>query len=383
MILTPRRYHAFVPNPLPREIKFRSPDFLKLVADAERILGRLSGIGYLVPNPDFLVIPYTRLEAVASSRIEGTQASLSELFFFEADTEKPAPTSDVREVRNYVSALNDGIALLDKLPLSLRLIREVHARLMKGVRGGSSDKTPGVFRASQNWIGGYGFNLEEATYVPPPPEDLMTVLGDWEKFLNEKNTNLPLLVQCALLHYQFEAIHPFLDGNGRIGRLMIILFLIERQALPHPLLYLSHYFERNRQEYYDLLLRVSQLGDWESWVKFFLKGVILQGEHAIGSAKRIIDQREKYRRELQMGKASASVLALLDLVFINPYLDIQLAAGRLGISYPTSQKAIYRLEDAGILEEITGQQRGRIYVARQLLRLLDENEPIYTPKNGN
>ncbi|MEP7293854.1 MAG: Fic family protein [Chloroflexota bacterium] len=380
LLLSPRGYYAFVPNALPKEIKFTGSDMLKLIADAERTLGRLGGIGYLVPNPDFLVIPYTRREAVASSRIEGTQASLSELFYFEAETEKPAPTIDLLEVKNYLAALNHGIALLNTLPLILRLVREVHQQLMTGVRGGTPDKTPGEFRTSQNWIG--GSNLKDATYVPPSPEELNHTLGDWEKFLNDRDTNLPLLVQCALLHYQFEAIHPFLDGNGRVGRLMIVLFLIERKALPYPLLYLSDYFERHRQEYYELLLRVSQLGDWESWVRFFLRGVIQQGEDAIGSARRIVDQREAYRRDLQERKASASVLALLDLVFINPYLNVPLATQRLGVSYPTAQAAIRQLEDAKILEEITGQRRNRTYVARQLLHLLDENEPIYTPKKA-
>lgn len=380
VVLTQRGYHAFVPSALPHELQFKRRDFLKLVADAERILGRLAGIGYLVPNPDFLIIPYTRIEAVASTRIEGTQASLSELFYFEADTEKIAPTMDVLEVQNYIDALNLGIQQLDSLGLILRLIRKMHERLMSGVRGGTPDKTPGEIRTSQNWIGGR--NLNEAVYVPPPPEALNDVLRDWERFLNERETNLPLLIQCALLHYQFGAIHPFLDGNGRLGRLIIVLFLIERKALPYPLLYLSDYFERNRLEYYDLLLRVSQAGDWESWVSFFLRGVITQGESAIGSAKRIVDRREDLRRQLQASKVSASVLALLDLTFVNPVLSVRMASSRLGISFPTAQKALNQLQNEGIVEEVTGQKRNRFYLARHLFHLLNENEPIFIPNNN-
>lgn len=372
-ILTPAGYHAFIPNPLPKAIQFESVDFLKLVGDAERTLGKLSGIGYLVPNPDFLVIPYTRLEAVASSRIEGTQTSISELFYFEADVEKPAPSVDVIEVQNYLNALNFGIEQLNSLPLILRLIRDIHRRLMTGVRGGSPSMTPGEFRTTQNWIGGR--NANEAIYVPPPPEELDSVLRDWENFLNAVDTNLPLLIQCALLHYQFEAIHPFHDGNGRTGRLVIMLFLIHRQALPYPLLYLSDYFERNRQEYYELLLRVSQFGDWESWVRFFLQGVIVQGERAIESAKKIIDQRETYRSQLQSLKVSPSTLALLDLTFVSPFLSVRAASKRLDISFPTAQKALDQLQSIGILEEATGQKRNRFYVARQLLNLLDETNP--------
>jgi Fic family protein len=379
IILTPRDYHAFIPHPLPTHLEFRGGDILKLIAESERTLGKLSGIGYLVPNPDFLVIPYTRMEAIASSRIEGTQASLSELFYFEADVQKPAPTDDLLEVANYLKALNYGLERLKTLPLSLRLIREVHEKLMQNVRGGTPDKTPGEFRRTQNWIGG-GSALKNATYVPPPPEALLTVLDHWEKFLHMENLGLPLLIQCAMLHYQFEAIHPFLDGNGRVGRLTITLLLCDRQALPYPLLYLSHYFERFRSEYYDRLLAVSQKGDWEGWIRFFLQGVIMQGEHAIESARRIIDQREKYRQQLHMEKASASTLAMLDQVFLSPYINITQASERLMLSYPTAERAIQTLAQMGILEEVTGQKRNRVYVARQLLKLIVENEPVYSPK---
>ena len=245
IVQTLRGYEAYVPGKLPRHIALRDAKLIRLLAEAERSLGRLSGIGYLVPNTDFLVIPYTRLEAVASSRIEGTQASLSELFYFEAVDETPRITDDVKEVTSYLAALYYGLELLKELPISLRLIRKVHKALMSGMRGGSPDKTPGEFRRTQNWIGGYA--LKDAEYVPPPQENLKELLDDFEKFLHEDKPTMPLLVECALMHYQFEGIHPFLDGNGRVGRLLITLLLCARDVLPQPLLYLSYFFEQNRR----------------------------------------------------------------------------------------------------------------------------------------
>ena len=371
-------YDAFIPNPLPPRLEPIDMSLFRLTSEAERALGQLGGIGYLVPNPDFIVIPYINLEAVASSRIEGTQASLSELFYFEAASEKPQIPSDITEVRNYASALRYGLERLNTLPLSLRLVREVHERLMTGVRGGTPDRTPGEFRITQNWIGPAGCTLNDATFVPPPADRLMQILGEWEIFLHDRQS-LPLLIQCALMHYQFETIHPFLDGNGRIGRLLITLFLCERKALPYPLLYLSAFFEKHHSEYYNRLLAVSRDGDWKSWLEFFLRGVITQSEHAIQSAKRIVDQREIYRRTLQSEKSSATVLALLDLVFTNPYLTTQQVVNKLKVVFQTAQSAIEKLEKVGILEEITGQQRNRIYIARQLLELLADNEPVYRP----
>lgn len=378
LIRTAHGYHAYIPNPLPPKLAFHDMHFIRLMTEAERSLGRLAGLGHLVPNPDFLVIPYTRLEAVASSRIEGTQASLSELFYFEAAHEKPRMKDDVVEVANYLAALNYGLARLEALPLSLRLVREIHRILMSDVRGGTPDKTPGEFRRSQNWIGPSGSNLMGARFVPPPSDELQTVLGDWEKFLHQRDT-VPLLMQCALMHYQFETIHPFLDGNGRVGRLLINLFLCERKALPYPLLYLSSYFEQYRDEYYQRLLAVSQDGDWIGWLSFFFRGVIAQSQHAIESAKRIVDQREQYRQLLQANKASASILNLLDQIFINPYLSIQQAAEKLNISFNTAKNSLLYLEEIDIVDEITGQKRNRIYVARKLLQLLIENEPVFEP----
>jgi Fic family protein len=379
LVRTPRGYYAYIPNPLPPEIdSILDMPLLRLATDAERALGNLAGIGYLVPNPDFLVIPYTRLEAIASSRIEGTQAWLSELFYFEAAAGRPEPRDDVREVQNYLSALNYGLERLKTLPLSLRLTRELHERMMANTRGSTPDRTPGEYRRSQNWIGPPGCTLEDATFVPPPPGELMPLLGNWEDFIQERD-ELPLLVQCALMHYQFEAIHPFLDGNGRLGRLLITLLMCERGALAHPLLYLSAYFEQNRDEYYNRLLSVSSDGDWRGWLQFFLQGVITQSNHAIESATRIIDEREKYRQELQRRKVSPTTLGLLDLLFTYPYFNTTRAAQKLNVTFNTAQSAIYNLIEAGILEEVTGQRRNRIYLARSLIRLLVENEPVYRP----
>lgn len=379
IVRTLNNYHAFIPNSLPPTISF-DLNLVHLISEAERALGKLAGFGHTVPNADFLIIPYTYLEAVASSRIEGTQASLSELFYFEAATETRIPSDDVQEVFNYLNALNYGLKRLENFPLSLRLVRELHEHLMTGVRGGTPNMTPGEFRRSQNWIGPAGCNLNDATFVPPPTDHLMQVLGDWELFLHEKN--LPILIQCALMHYQFETIHPFLDGNGRVGRLLITLFLCERNVLPSPLLYLSAFFEQHRDEYYDRLLAVSQVGDWEGWLKFFLRGVITQSNHATESSKRIFALRETYREQLHMQRASSSTLRVLELVFTRLYVNPQQISRLLDISFNTAQNSILKLETEGILEEITGQKRNRIYMARQLLRLLNEDEPLYTPKNA-
>jgi Fic family protein len=382
VVLTPRGYHAFVPAPLPVSLEGMGIQMdtrmARLISDAHAALGKLSGIGTVVPNPDFLVIPYIRLEAVASSRIEGTRTSLSELFYFEAAPDDPPHSSDLVEVTNYVAAMRLGLDLLHELPISLRFIRLLHQRLMENVRGGSSDKTPGEFRRSQNWIGEAGCSLQEASYVPPPPEELADCLGQWEQFLHTP-TELPVLIQLAIMHAQFEAIHPFLDGNGRIGRLLITLLLCERGELPDPLLYLSAFFSQHQQTYYDRLAAVSREGDWQGWIEFFLRGVIAQCEHANHSARRIVQQLGIYRDKLQSARSSATLLRLLELVFVNPYVTIPLIAKKLGITFPTAQRAIDGLVQAGILEEISGRQRNRVYMAGELLRLLEENEPLYNP----
>lgn len=378
VIKSSKDYWYFLPNPLPPKLEINDMKFLNLLSTADRAVSQLAGVGYTIPNPSFLVIPYTRLEAVASSRIEGTQASLSELFYFEASSHERPPKEDLIEVKNYLDALFYGLERLQTLPMSLRLLREVHKRLMTGVRGGTPDKTPGEFRRSQNWIGSPGGTLNDARYVPPHHSKLIDILGDWEKFLHNP-IDLPALIQCALMHYQFEAIHPFLDGNGRVGRLFISFFLIEKQVLPQPLLYLSKFFEQHRAEYYDRLLAVSEKGEWLDWIGFFLQAVIAQSNHAIKSAKRIIDTREIYRQKLQNNSKTRSYTALADFIFMTPYFNLNQAQNALNSSYNTAKKAVSILAELGLVEEVTGQARNRIYVARELLQLLEENEPIYKP----
>ena len=363
-------YWAFVPNPLPPSIEY-DPETVRLLSEADRGMGNLAGIGQLLPNPHLLIAPYVRREAVLSSRIEGTQASLSDLLYFEAAEEEPPRAPDVREVQNYVRAMEYGIQRLEELPLSLRLVREIHARLMRRVRGEGAK--PGEFRQNQNWIGPPGCSLAEATFVPPPVPEMTTALNDWEKFLHEAK-DIPPLVQCALMHYQFEAIHPFLDGNGRVGRLLITFFLCEREHLPQPLLYLSAFFERYRDEYYARLLEVSRSGDWRGWIQFFLRGLATQASDAAANSQRILALQQQYREQLLKHKATPTARAIADELFINPYVTARGLAKRLRSSFPTVQAAIYQMVQVGILREVTGRKRNRIYCAEELLRTI-EGEP--------
>lgn len=327
----------------------------------------------MLPNPSLLVGPYVRREAVQSSRIEGTRTDFDELLLSDvalADALETAPASDdLRAVRNYVAALEYGVARLAELPLSLRLVRELHARLLDGVRGNIAD--PGNFRRSQNWIGPPGSTLQNATYVPPPPEEMMGCLGDWENFLHERET-LPDLVQCALMHEQFEAIHPFLDGNGRVGRLLITLFLIEQGRLSQPLLYLSDYIERHRNEYYACLQRVRTQGDWRGWLLYFLRGVRETAEQASAQAKALLDLREDYRKKFA---GRVRLLALIDALFENPYLTASRAAQVLGVTQPTARREIASLEAAGDLTERTGRAWGRVWTATRIAALLSGSPP--------
>ncbi len=370
MIRSPNGYWAFVPHPLPPGIEY-DPETVGLLSDADRGLGNLAGIGQLLPNPHLLIAPYIRREAVLSSRIEGTQASLSDLLYFEAAEEEPPRAPDVQEVRKYVRAMEYELKRLEKLPLSLRLVGEIHARLMQGVRG--EHASPGGFRQTQNWIGPPGCSLTEATFVPPPVPEMTEALGEWEKFLHEVK-GIPPLIQCALMHYQFEVIHPFLDGNGRVGRLLITFFLCERGHLPQPLLYLSVFFERYRDEYYARLLDVSRSGDWIGWIRFFLRGLATQASDAVANSQRILALQERYREEFQKRKASATAMAIMDELFLNPYVTATRLAGRLGVSFPTVQGVLDRFVRGGILREVTGRQRNRIYCAEELLHTI-EGEP--------
>ncbi len=358
-------YLAFVPAPMPPKFNY-DPALVRLLSEADGALSELAGLGRNLPNPRLLIAPYVLREAVLSSRIEGTRASIADVLMDERVKETKS-SSDVQEVRNYVTALKYGIRRLDSLPLSLRLVGELHQRLMRGVRGNSA--TPGEFRRSQNWIGSPGSTIESAIFVPPPPDTLMDVLGEWEQFLHVQRM-FPDLIQCALAHEQFEAIHPFLDGNGRVGRLLITLFLIERQRMAQPLLYLSEYIEAHRQDYYDLLQRCRTHAEWVPWLRFFLTGVRDTANVALRRARRLMDLREKWRKQL---RDSANALSLLDELFLNPYVSVAYAQSVLKVSNPTARQVVLRMQDAGLLKEVTGRAWGRLYVAEPLLRAIEDN----------
>ena len=366
LVKVPQGYWAFIPNPLPPAIDF-SPQLVNALSEADRSLGALEGMGRTLPNPTLLVMPYARREAVLSSRIEGTQASLSDLFLFEAAKVK-SRDSDVKEVANYVRAMNHGLKRLGDLPLSLRLVREMHAKLLEGVRG--QEQTPGEFRRSQNWVGPAGTPLDQAIYVPPPPSELLSVLGDWENYLHERNS-FPPLIQCAVMHSQFESIHPFLDGNGRVGRLLITLFLCERGHLSYPLLYLSGFLEAHRSEYYERLQKIREEGDWIGWINFFLRGVAEQARDALDCAERILSLKERYRARLQTKRATGTLLTLLDGLFLNPYVTVAGAAKQAHVTFATAQSAINKLEDMKIVHEVTGSKRNRVYCAGELLGVIE------------
>lgn len=360
-------YWAFVPAPLEPELKFDIP-FVAALSKADRGLSELSGIARTLPNLHLLIRPFMRREAVLSSRIEGTQASLSDLLFFEAAPPAKPDVPDIIEVANYVRALEYGIARLNDLPLSLRLIREMHERLMRGVRG--ETQTPGEFRKSQNWIGPPGSTLMEATFVPPPVDEMMVALDAFEKYLHA-DSRYPPLVRMALIHYHFEAIHPFLDGNGRIGRLLVSLLLCAEGLLPQPMLYLSAFFEKHRNEYYHLLLSVSRNGDWIPWIRFFLSAVEVQSKDAIRRSDTILSLWNGYRSRLQEARASMLLLRLVDYLFSFPAISAKMASDVLEVTPRSAQLNINKLIDAGILEEATGQKRNRVYVAREIVSAIE------------
>jgi Fic family protein len=358
-------YSAFLPDPLPPALEWTTA-LVGALSAADRAVGRLAGEGRQLPNPHLLIRPFVRREAVLSSRIEGTQATLGELLAAEAGASVERSPADLREVANYVVALEHGVQRLATLPISLRLVRELHARLMAGVRGDQG--TPGEFRRSQNWIGPTGCSLADATYVPPPPAEMMAALDAWERALRDQR--LPPLVHVALVHSQFEAIHPFLDGNGRVGRLLITLLLVERGLLPSPLLYLSAFFEATRGEYYARLLGVTGAGQWEEWVEYFLKGVARQAEDASDRAGRINTILASWRRQA-VGHSSSSA-ALVDLLAENPFWTVKGAAKRLGVAYTTAQRAIEALLRQGVLSPASAARRDRVFVAKAILDILEE-----------
>jgi Fic family protein len=366
LVRCPSGYKAFIPDKLPPRLDW-SARLAKVLSGADRAIGRLAGEGRRLPNPHLLIRPFVRREAVLSSRIEGMQTTLGELLAVEAGAVVERSPADLREVANCVTALEYGVGRLKKLPLSLRLLRELHERLMKGVRGEIAD--PGHFRRSQNWIGRPGSTLKTATYVSPPPDRLMECLGAWERFLHD--TSLPPLIQIGLAHSQFEAIHPFLDGNGRVGRLLITLFLIEREILPTPLLYLSAFFEATRAEYYDRLHGVTERGEWEAWLQYFLTGVAQQAEDAVSRAQQINELLSTWRLELAR-RSSKPALDMIDVLAENPFCTAAGIAKKLGVAFTTAQRAIDRLESASVLTRVSEAKRNRVYCAKALLDILEQ-----------
>ena len=344
---------------------------VKRLSAADAALGELSGLGRKMLNPHLLIAPYLRQEAVLSSRIEGTQASLSDLFQDELQDAREKPTgtdntnpgNDAPEVRNYVLALEHGLRRLATLPVSLRLVRELHAQLMTGVRGG--DKNPGEFRRHQNYIGVAGNRIDTASFVPPPPDRMLACLDAWERYLHVRDA--PDLIDCALMHAQFATMHPFADGNGRVGRLLITLLLVERDRLSQPLLYLSAYIEANKQEYYERLQRTRTHGDWARWLEYFLLGVEITARMAALQVTALNDLRELWRERFV---GQASVIKLVDALFVNPLMDAKRAARVTSRSDPSARQAIAALEAAGILREITGRNWGKLYSAHEVLTLL-------------
>ena len=360
-------YRAFHPNPLPPPIEWRE-DLAVALANASTLVGKLAGEGRRLPNPHVLIRPFIRREAVFSSRIEGTQSTLGELLAAEAGAAVERSPDDLREVGNYVVALEYGIERLKTLPLSLRLVRELHEKLMTGVRG--QHATPGEFRRTQNWIGRPGATLAQATYVPPPPDTLGEHLSAWEKFLHDQM--LPPLIHAALAHYQFEAIHPFLDGNGRVGRLLITIELCERNVLPAPFLYLSAFFDATRSDYYGGLRGITEGADWDGWLQYFLNGVARQAEDALSRAERTNKLLEQWRHKLASDSHAKVAFQMVDMLGANPFLTPRGAQQRLGLAYNTVMRAIGQLEKRGMVKEVSGGKRDRVYCAKKLLQIFEE-----------
>lgn len=369
-ITQPTGYKAFIPNPLPPNPPIQiEGEVQHLLTNANIAIGKMDTMGYLVPNLDHIIAMYVRKEALLSSQIEGTQASLEDIFEYESQI--PLKNiNDVEEVINYIAALNHGMKRLAEFPMSIRLIKEIHEMLLKGVRG--KEKTPGEFRKSQNWIGSPGSTLATASFVPPPPKEAMHAMGELELFLH-KGSELPLLINCALIHYQFETIHPFLDGNGRLGRLLITFYLYWKGALQYPLLYLSYYLKIHRQEYYDRLNLVREKGDYEQWIIFFLKGIIWTSDSALQTIKNLLQLQDDHKKRLLSKKLSTPyAIALLDYLFEKPHLTINDIADHFKISYQGAKALVDQFIASEILKEITGKRRDKRYSYWEYLAFLSE-----------
>lgn len=369
----PSGYRAFVPEPLPPhpEVSLTAP-LLMLLGEADRALGRLDGLAENLPDVDLFVSMYVRKEAVLSSQIEGTQASLADILQFEADSPTRQLPGDVAEVYQYVRAMNFGLRRMQRLPLSLRLVREIHGELMRGARGGS--KTPGEFRRSQNWIGPENSTLRDAKFIPPAPHEMMEALGDLERFIHSSGL-APALVKCALVHSQFETIHPFLDGNGRVGRLLITFMLCAEGILKRPLLYLSLFLKQRREEYYRRLMDVRQKGDWEGWTEFFLLGVRDVSLQATGLARAILEMQNRHRALVETRvPGSLAGMRLLALLFRHPVISPGQAVRALEVSAPTAYHLIDQFQKLRLMEELTGKQRNRFFSYKPYLDLFDQIE---------
>ena len=365
---------AFLPASLPPDPPVRLDASLhQRLSRADRALGRLDGAITTLPNPDLFVMMYVRKEAVLSSQIEGTQSSLQDLLAAEARVLDPERPRDVEEVVNYVHALNHGLRRLETLPVSVRLIREIHERLVKRVRG--AHLTPGELRRTQNWIGPPGATLAEASFVPPPPAAVPDALADLERFVHEEG-GLPLLVRVGIAHAHFETVHPFLDGNGRVGRLLITLLLVERGALSKPVLYLSHFFRRHRNEYYDRLQRVRDAGDWEGWLEFFFRGVEEVSQEAALTARRILELREIDRARIteHFGRTAGNGHRVLERLYAQPIVSVNEVAEITGTSFAAANQLTARLVEHGILREFTGRRRNRRFLYDGYVRLFSDSE---------
>jgi Fic family protein len=364
-------YDAFVPRPLPPEPPVQwDLEMIRRLSEADQALGRLDGAARNLLNPDLFVAMYVRREAVLSSQIEGTQSTIDDVLKYELNEGSVGLPPDVNEVVNYVRAMNYGLERLVSLPLSLRLIREIHAELLRDVRG--AERNPGQFRSSQNWIGAANSPISRATFVPPPVAEMQKALGELESFLHDES--LPALVHSALAHAQFETIHPFMDGNGRVGRLLITFLLVHRSVLDRPLLYLSVFLKRHRAEYYDRLMAIRHEGDWEGWLRFFLTGVAESATEATENARAVNDLRERTRNLLQSVNAGMRALDLLDVLFQRPLVNVNLVKDTLGVAFLTANRLVERFVDMRILDEVTGAQRNRLFRYSSYLSIFEEHD---------
>ncbi len=370
----PSGYRAFIPADLPPDPPIRMDDeTVALLSRADQAIGRLDGLTQIVPNADLFIAMYVRREAVDSSKIEGTQSSLQDVLAFELNPDARELPEDVEEVVNYVRAMNHGLDRVASLPLSLRLIREIHAELLHGVRG--ANKAPGEFRETQNWIGAGNVPIDRATFVPPPVHEMHHALDNLEAFLH-RDRRLPVLVHCALVHAQFETIHPFLDGNGRVGRLLIAFLLVHRDVLRRPLLYISTWLKHHRAEYYGRLMAIRRDGDWEGWLRFFLRGVSETAEEAASTARTIVQLREEHLAMVHDGGLGPNEVRLLELMFQRPLVNVALVMERLAVTDVTASRVIRRLEGLGLLEEITGRKRDRVFRYTPYWRLFQDTDDL-------